>query len=105
MQKNFSFGKNWQRYIKIYFNDEIIEEAKKSLLSYQSIGDYKNKIFIDIGCGSGIFSLAALLLGCKEVYSFDVDKNSVEATKFLKEKFNDLIRKEGKNGRFLMPVY
>ena len=96
MQK-FSFGKNWQRYIKMYSNEEVINEAKKSLLSYQSASGYKNKIFIDIGCGSGIFSLAALLLGCKEVYSFDVDKNSVEATKFLKDKFKKLIQKDEKN--------
>lgn len=89
--EKFSFGKNWQRYIKLYVNDKIIDEAKKSLLEYQSEYDYKDKVFIDVGCGSGIFSLAALLLGCKEVYSFDVDKNSVEATKMVKEKFKDLI--------------
>jgi SAM-dependent methyltransferase len=96
MQKNFSFGKNWQRYLKLYANEKIIDEAKKSLLSYQSADCYKDKIFIDIGCGSGIFSLAALSLGCKEVYSFDVDKNSVEATKLVKNKFNNLTDDEEK---------
>ncbi len=94
--EKFSFGKNWQRYIKIYFNEEIINEAKKSLLSYHPEDYYKDKVFIDIGCGSGIFSLAALMLGCKEVYSLDVDENSVEATKFLKNKFIDLIKENNK---------
>ena len=40
--EKFSFGKNWQRYIKIYFNEEIINEAKKSLLSYQPEDYYKD---------------------------------------------------------------
>ena len=96
MVEKFSFGKNWQRYIKIYFNEEIINEAKKSLLSYHPEDYYKDKVFIDIGCGSGIFSLAALMLGCKEVYSLDVDENSVEATTFLKNKFIDLIKENNK---------
>ena len=32
------------------------------------------KVFLDIGCGSGIHSLAALRLGAERVISFDYDR-------------------------------
>lgn len=31
---------------------------------------------IDAGCGSGILSIGALLLGCREVFAFDIDGNA-----------------------------
>ena len=44
------------------------------------------KIFLDIGSGSGLFSLAAYRLGAK-VFSFDYDQDSVNCTKYLQEKY------------------
>jgi 2-polyprenyl-6-hydroxyphenyl methylase/3-demethylubiquinone-9 3-methyltransferase len=43
--------------------------------------------FLDAGCGSGLFSLAALRLGAREVISFDYDSDSVTCAKYLNEKF------------------
>jgi len=43
--------------------------------------------FLDIGCGSGLFSLAALRLGAERVHSFDFDQDSVAATGLLKARF------------------
>jgi SAM-dependent methyltransferase len=40
----------------------------------------RNKRVLDIGCGSGIHSRAFWELGATEVFSFDVDPNSVAAT-------------------------
>jgi len=91
MIQKFSFGKNWQRYVKYYVNEKIINQARESLLAYIPEDFYRDKIFIDIGCGSGIFSFAALLLGCRKVYSFDIEENSVKAAKFLKKKLNHLL--------------
>ncbi len=85
---NFSFGKNWTDYVKGALSEEKIGAAKKSLLGYLPQEDYKGKVFIDIGCGSGIFSFGALSLGCKKVISFDVDERSVEATRLVKERFS-----------------
>jgi len=45
------------------------------------------KKFIDIGCGSGLFSLSARNLGAK-VFSFDFDEFSVWCTENLRERFN-----------------
>jgi len=48
--------------------------------------DLKGKSFLDIGSGSGLFSLVAAQLGAN-VSSFDYDINSVECTRFLKQKY------------------
>lgn len=92
-EKFFSFGRNWKNYVKNVVNEKVIIEAKESLLKCLPKEEFKNKIFIDVGCGSGIFSLAALLLGVKEVISFDKDDESINAVNILKEKFNFLIPK------------
>ena len=39
-----------------------------------------NKDVIDYGCGSGILSLAALLLGAKTVHAVDIDEQALQAT-------------------------
>jgi ribosomal protein L11 methyltransferase len=48
---------------------------------------------IDAGAGSGILSLAALLLGAAEVLAFDVDNNSLAAVRYNLEANQDGIRR------------
>jgi 2-polyprenyl-6-hydroxyphenyl methylase/3-demethylubiquinone-9 3-methyltransferase len=40
--------------------------------------------FLDIGCGSGIRSLAAHQAGAGKIHGFDYDENSVNATKIMR---------------------
>ena len=83
---HFSFGKNWQDFLKT-LNDEKVEEAKQSLISF--IGgeeNIKGKSFVDIGCGSGLFSLAAFQLGADRIVSVDVDEFSIACVTYLYEK-------------------
>ncbi len=87
MKITFSFGKNWKNYVKNVVDEKVIQEAKESLLKYLPEGEFKDKVFIDVGCGSGLFSLSAVLLGCKHVISFDIDPASIEATLLLRENF------------------
>ncbi|MBI4618250.1 MAG: class I SAM-dependent methyltransferase [Planctomycetes bacterium] len=44
------------------------------------------KTFLDIGCGSGLFSLAAHRLGAARVLSIDVDPDSVRSSLCLRER-------------------
>ncbi len=81
----FEFGKNWKRFLDS-FDDERLEQAKASLLEKLGVDSLKGKSFLDIGSGSGLFSLAARSLGAK-VFSFDYDPNSVGCTKILKKRF------------------
>jgi 2-polyprenyl-3-methyl-5-hydroxy-6-metoxy-1,4-benzoquinol methylase len=79
---SFGFGKNWLDYSK-HINDERIDMAVKSLERFFKREDCVEKSFLDIGCGSGLFSLAALKLGFKKVIALDIDLNSVQATTSL----------------------
>lgn len=80
----FGFGENWARYLTIV-SQERIEEAVKSLQNLLG-QDLHGKSFIDIGSGSGLFSLAARKLGAM-VHSFDFDRHSVACTAELKRRF------------------
>lgn len=84
-KKRFQFGKNWANFIKS-INEERIENSKDSLLKFLGLNTLKGKTFLDVGSGSGLSSLSAINSGAK-VYSFDYDIQSVECTKFLKEKY------------------
>lgn len=85
-QNHFSFGKNWQNFLKT-LNNEKIKEAKKSLTDFLGGEEnIKGKTFVDIGCGSGLFSLAALRLGASRIVSVDIDNASVACVKYLYKK-------------------
>lgn len=79
----FSFGKNWEGYVEKIDNGRI-KNAEKSLVNFLGKTKLKGKTFIDVGCGSGLFSLAAYRLGAKKVVSVDVDQSSVMCCKTLR---------------------
>ena len=81
----FSFGDNWARFLTT-LDDDRIAEAVTSLQNMLEVTDLKGKRFLDIGSGSGLFSLAAKRLGAT-VESFDFDPQSVECTNYLKKKY------------------
>ncbi len=82
--KRFEFGKNWQRFLSV-INDERIEEAEASLERMLDC-ELDGKRFLDIGCGSGLFSLAARRLGAT-VCSFDYDPKSVACATELRRRY------------------
>jgi 2-polyprenyl-6-hydroxyphenyl methylase/3-demethylubiquinone-9 3-methyltransferase len=73
--KVFEFGKNWSRFLRV-LNIRRILEVEKSLKMMLNVHNLKGKTFLDIGSGSGLFSLAARNLGAR-VHSFDYDPQSV----------------------------
>ncbi|HEY2360136.1 MAG TPA: class I SAM-dependent methyltransferase [Candidatus Angelobacter sp.] len=85
-ETRFAFGKNWQRFLKV-LNDERIMEAENSLRNMLQVQDLRGKSFLDIGSGSGLFSLAAMRLGAARVHSFDYDPNSVACTQELRRRY------------------
>lgn len=88
-EKAFAFGQNWQGFVDKHLNEERIAEAVKSLEEFCGKDALKGKTFLDIGCGSGLFSLAARKLGAKAIVSMDIDQNSVACCQQLKESMNN----------------
>jgi len=86
----FQFGKNWKRFLSVV-NEDRIKEAEKTLKEMLSLNDLKGKSFLDVGSGSGLFSLAAKRLGAS-VHSFDYDPQSVYCTTEIKKLYfaNDI---------------
>ena len=80
----FSFGKNWKEYLNEHYNKSALNLAVKSLTDFFEMKDLRGKVFMDIGCGSGIYSLSAYKLGAKKIISFDLDVHSVDCCKNLK---------------------
>jgi 2-polyprenyl-6-hydroxyphenyl methylase/3-demethylubiquinone-9 3-methyltransferase len=83
--ERFEFGKNWSRFLTL-LNDERIARAEQSLRRFLEVEDLRGLRFLDIGSGSGLFSLAARRLGAR-VHSFDFDPNSVACTKELRRRY------------------
>ena len=81
--ERFGFGGNWLNYLKT-LDDKRIVEADTSLVTW--LGELNGKRFLDIGSGSGLFSLSARRLGAK-VRSFDYDPDSVNSTQELRRRY------------------
>ncbi|MFD1363009.1 50S ribosomal protein L11 methyltransferase [Lentibacillus salinarum] len=87
----------WEDYEPVSEDEVIIEldpgmafgtgTHPTTILSLQAIEHYihKNDTAIDVGCGSGVLSIAAGLLGAKEVHAFDLDDVAVKSTQINSE--------------------
>lgn len=84
--ESFAFGSNWQRYLEL-LDEERIAAAEASVADTLERSSLEGESFLDIGSGSGLFSLAARRLGAT-VHSLDVDPESVACTRELKERYS-----------------
>jgi 2-polyprenyl-3-methyl-5-hydroxy-6-metoxy-1,4-benzoquinol methylase len=84
--ERFEFGANWTRFLSVLDNERI-EQAKLSLRTMLGVQDLIGKTFLDVGSGSGLFSLAARALGAK-VHSFDYDPQSVACAHELRRRYS-----------------
>jgi 2-polyprenyl-3-methyl-5-hydroxy-6-metoxy-1,4-benzoquinol methylase len=84
VDSHFEFGANWASYA-LMIDDERIEEAERGLERLLGSGAIAGCAFLDIGCGSGVHSLAAGRLGARRVVAIDVDPKSVETARRLLE--------------------
>ena len=77
-ESHFEFGQNWKDYATT-IDQNRIDSAIEGLKKLFPAGLAGNT-FLDIGCGSGLHSLAALSLGAARVLATDIDENSVITT-------------------------
>lgn len=85
--RRFEFGKNWSGFLRLV-DEARIEEATRSLREMLGARRLDGLSFLDVGSGSGLFSLAARRLGAR-VFSFDYDPASVACTRELRRRHFD----------------
>ena len=86
-RQRFRFGQNWSSFLRS-LTDGRLEIAKQSLSEMLDQPSLDGKTFLDVGSGSGLFSLAARELGAR-VYSFDYDQDCVQCAALLRSRFRE----------------
>ncbi|MFS0561767.1 50S ribosomal protein L11 methyltransferase [Terribacillus sp. 179-K 1B1 HS] len=97
ISEKFTIIPTWEEYAPVA-SDEVIMELDPGMafgtgthpttvLSVQAIERFvkKGDIVIDVGSGSGVLSIAAVLLGAGHVHAFDLDDVAVNSTKINAE--------------------
>ena len=88
LETHFAFGANWRRFLK-RVDTSRVEAATTSLRRLLGLAETRRldgQTFLDAGCGSGLFSLAAHRLGAS-VVGFDFDPQSVACSQELQRRF------------------
>src|SRR6202008_1199298 len=83
--ERFAFGRNWASFLSV-LDENRIRVAEQSLQGMLAMRDLQGLRFLDIGSGSGLFSLVARKLGAR-VHSFDFDPDSVACTRSLHDRY------------------
>jgi 2-polyprenyl-3-methyl-5-hydroxy-6-metoxy-1,4-benzoquinol methylase len=83
--QRFGFGENWKRFVDLV-DESRVSAAEQSLEALLGRSHLDGVRFLDVGSGSGLFSLAARRLGAS-VHSFDYDPQSVACTAELRRRF------------------
>ena len=83
--KRFAFGKNWTRFLAT-IDESRIQHAMDDIAAMLEVQSLAGQRFLDIGCGSGLSSLAARRLGAT-VHSFDFDPDCVRCASELRQRY------------------
>lgn len=84
-KQRFEFGENWRSFLA-GLGEQQVDVAVASLREMLCTESLTGQRFFDLGCGSGLFSLAAHRLGAR-VNSIDFDAESVACTRELKHRY------------------
>jgi 2-polyprenyl-6-hydroxyphenyl methylase/3-demethylubiquinone-9 3-methyltransferase len=78
---SFDFGRNWEAFSRAKVDAQRLEDARQSIVELVGEEGILGRSFLDIGCGSGLFSIAAAQLGASRVVGFDLSPTSVSASR------------------------
>jgi SAM-dependent methyltransferase len=102
----FTFGDNWLEFSATLDAGRVTasEESVRSLLQLPRLDGLT---FLDVGAGSGLFSIAALRLGAKKVVAIDRDPNCLAAIRKNVDRLSsreEAARIEFREGNVLEPT-
>ena len=72
----FTFGDNWRRFSQT-LDEGRLTEAQTGLGRLVGLDQLRGRSFVDVGAGSGLFSIAAVRCGAAPVVAFDRDEECV----------------------------
>ncbi|WP_066194167.1 50S ribosomal protein L11 methyltransferase [Gracilibacillus timonensis] len=93
ISERFTITPTWEDYQPVSSDELIIEldpgmafgtgTHPTTVLSVQALERFveKDDTVIDVGCGSGVLSIAAVQLGANHVYAYDLDDVAVQSTR------------------------
>jgi SAM-dependent methyltransferase len=84
--RQFDFGKNWEAFSEQRVDTDRLARACQSLLSLLREDSLAGLSFLDVGCGSGLFSIAAYQLGASRVVGLDVNPRCIEISQNNRER-------------------
>ncbi len=85
VESHFAFGENWADFATSV-DEATIREAEAGLERLVEKQFFAGRSFLDIGCGSGLHSLAAARFGASRLLAADIDPQSAATAKALLEK-------------------
>jgi 2-polyprenyl-3-methyl-5-hydroxy-6-metoxy-1,4-benzoquinol methylase len=77
----FDFGSNWQVFSEQRIDAQRLDTAMQSLRSLLARDTLQGSSVLDVGCGSGLFSIAAQQLGATKVVGVDVNPRCIAVSK------------------------
>ncbi|PDV98092.1 methyltransferase [Candidatus Chloroploca asiatica] len=84
----FDFGANWQAFSAQYVDEERLIIAAQSLQQLLGRDNLQDLRVLDVGCGSGLFAIAAHQLGAKEIIGIDINPRSIAASEHNKARLS-----------------
>jgi 2-polyprenyl-6-hydroxyphenyl methylase/3-demethylubiquinone-9 3-methyltransferase len=77
----FDFGRNWKDFAEAKMDTRRLTAARNSLWELIGRERLRGRTLVDVGCGSGLFSIAAAQSGVARVVGFDVNPTAVQVSR------------------------
>jgi len=89
MSQTFDFGRNREAFSAARLDAQRLHDAVQSLRALIGAENIRGRTFLDVGCGSGLFSIAAAQCGAARVVAFDISAKAIAVSRANLARFSD----------------